>query len=846
MTKTIALSASSTNATFYDALCNNGPLSAYDIVSVSTSGNLFYEIPSCLATATSIKEINIDHMFVPTFAVLPNTLTLLNCITCKFGPNAATPSTSPTIATPYSASTSTDFDPSGNVVWDQVWLILPNLEWLTLGNGDLKGNLPASIPPKLLRFNLNGNMYLSGTIPPSLFSQFEGGTGAISAISVSFEVCSLSGQLPADLFAPFNGRALGGFFFDVQSNAITGSIPANFLTPLQSAATVSFAVLLANNQLSGPLPPNLFPSGLLSTVTGPYFMFDVSKNKLEGTLPEGFLSTLVRIQTLIFSVNQNLLSGQLPAALFGGDTWTSVALSLFTLNLAQNSFTGTIPPTLLTSSLQATNFTFSDIVTINLGGNRLTGSIPNLFSSESRILKKDATGTNRDALSPENGLSSFDGDDSSVIQTRSSAASYFLATLSAITLKLDLSDNLLTGTLPSNLLDFTALASSRLTMLLDHNQLSGTFPDTFSSVFPNPSDPSLASLIISAANNRFTGNAPTSCNGVREVSHNLHGNRLNGSISQVDLSCSKLTLNVSMNIKPIPAGLFDRPTLNLYASYTNLSGTIPTSMASSAASIDLSFTNIDFCTAPLIPSTAFYSPATCKLDATSAACACPSNYSACSLVCNAPMIPITPYSDNEPSSPPAYLPPTGCDLRTRPSPEFECINNVWVAISTTSPILTIPSGAGVIIVEGNVTSSTIIINGIGTAIMIGGCASNLSSVVIELSPEQVKQLESTKSLQTLLTLSNDSVSCSMDLNGVTLNTKSSGCRKVKTEKVVSGNTLGAYFTVNSSGCNTWWIVLVAVITGVVVIAVIIAVVSIVSLQRRRHQREKGHLGHIDE
>ena len=130
--------------------------------------------------------------------------------------------------------------------------------------------------------------------------------------------------------------------------------------------------------------------------------------------------------------------------------------------------------------------------------------------------------------------------------------------------------------------------------------------------------------------------------------------------------------------------------------------------------------------------------------------------------------------------------------------------------------------------------------------MIGGCSTNLSTIVIELSPEEVKQLQSTKSLQTFLTLSNLSVECSSSLEDVTLSTQvPDGCRKVETKKVVTdnGKTLGAYFTVDSSGCNRWWIILVSVIAALVVLGVVAAIVVRVVWLKKREERYSSRLDH---
>ena len=141
-----------------------------------------------------------------------------------------------------------------------------------------------------------------------------------------------------------------------------------------------------------------------------------------------------------------------------------------------------------------------------------------------------------------------------------------------------------------------------------------------------------------------------------------------------------------------------------------------------------------------------------------------------------------------------------------------------------TPTLTIPSGAGTVVVVGNLSSSTLIFHGTGSTIHINGSTVNLTIITLELDSNQVKNLGGQKVLQILVNTSGSS--SNTDLSLVNVNTKvTSGCRKVKSEKATfdGGKTLGVYLSVDSSGCNTWWIILVSVVVAVIVIAVVILI-----------------------
>ena len=173
-----------------------------------------------------------------------------------------------------------------------------------------------------------------------------------------------------------------------------------------------------------------------------------------------------------------------------------------------------------------------------------------------------------------------------------------------------------------------------------------------------------------------------------------------------------------------------------------------------------------------------------------------------------------------------YLPT--CQSTSQPSTEFICYNGTWVApTSVSAPTLVIPAGATTTIVNGNVSSTTLVFQGLGSTLTVYGCANNLTSITIELSPEELSLIETQKLSQSLLNLTGSNGSCS-DLSSITITAKlrKSNCKDVKAQQTTSEGQLSAVFSISSSRCRTWWIILVSVLCGLVLIAVIVFVIVV--------------------
>lgn len=149
-----------------------------------------------------------------------------------------------------------------------------------------------------------------------------------------------------------------------------------------------------------------------------------------------------------------------------------------------------------------------------------------------------------------------------------------------------------------------------------------------------------------------------------------------------------------------------------------------------------------------------------------------------------------------------------------------------------------------IVIEGNLTSSTVIFSSINSSIAVSGCFDGLKQVTLTLTQEDVEKLEKTPGksiLQTLLNLreSGSNSSCSsLSAVQVAISKQPDSCQKVKVDQAKSSSeaSLVAVFTLDRSQCNLWWIILVPVLSGLVIIAVVATIVVVLHLNAKKLER----------
>ncbi|XP_075108901.1 cuscuta receptor 1 [Nicotiana tabacum] len=256
---------------------------------------------------------------------------------------------------------------------------LPRLHTIDVSNNTLNGHIPTNFSsafPKINRLNMSQNL-IEGPIPS--------GVSGISLRIVDLSHNFLSGGVPSDLTSsPYL------LYLQLSNNRLKGQIfSKNF-----RSSTLSFLYVNGNN-FEGPLPSNIFFRDFIvldasnNNFSGEIprwirdnsnlLQLDLSKNHFEGSIPV----EICKLKSIkVLAMSENRLSGIIPSCvsglpldhihldnnkLGGGLEYLSNISSLITLDLGNNSFTGSIPHTI--GSLSNLNF-------LLLNHNQLEGNIP--------------------------------------------------------------------------------------------------------------------------------------------------------------------------------------------------------------------------------------------------------------------------------------------------------------------------------------------------------------------------------------------------------------------------------------------------------------------------------------
>lgn len=796
---------------------------------INAAGSNFFLIPPCLLeNATQLAEIHLSGVAVPDFRLFPSSLTKVQLfysqLSPALGPSAAptesSPSATPTesspsavptesspSATPTESSPSavpiespsaaptespsaapsplgTGFNPDGTLAWDELWQLFPVSTIFYFENCHLTGSLPTTIPYIVDEFSVNSNQ-LTGSVPPTIFSTKT--NLAANSMKLLARGNQLEGILPGDLFAAASVNSnIKVFNLDLTLNYLSGPFPTNLFAPISNALFVQ--IDLTNNHINGPLSDTMFPANMMD-YSAELLAVSLVANPIGGTIPPLLFYNYTPGPSFRFQVTSAGLTGELPPVLFPSGYYATAG-NYFDLAFTSNSLTGTIPEGWLSSTFSATSDLYS--FKLDIQSNGLHGPLPEdlLYRVVPAKRELNLPRTSQDTSTSLADDSSLVRDSSEADSTSNAQAVYYIT------------------------------VESELTILLGNNQLSGQLPPTFL---------------------QNVANGPGA-----QISVYLALNDFNGSIPETWQTFTLSTLDLSSNLElsgTIPPFLLNETGMRSFsAGNTALSGSIP-KLGVNMFVLDLRATEVDFCASAAYLANYNHE---CYLFDTNA-CDCPTSFAMCQLGCPTPTtVPTVPMEaptsvpTSEPtsnpttspiSSPSPISPPTtgSCPAATRPSLEFLCINGSWTAQSITAARLSVAANAGNIVIAGNLSSTRLEFGGLGTTIVVNGCANNLSSVSVDLDKSDAEKLDDTRVRQTLVNVvgsASGPTPCST-LNNVMLSSsvKSGGCKKVKNVKEVSndGKTLSAFFTLDASGCNTWWIILVSVIVAVIVIGVIIVV-----------------------
>ncbi|KAK9672278.1 hypothetical protein RND81_12G088600 [Saponaria officinalis] len=416
---------------------------------------------------------------------------------------------------------------------------------LGFGGNKLHGELPLNIGlklPHLVFLNLYSNQF-SGEIPSGI-------TNLINLEKLLLGGNELVGTIPRNL-----GRLQNLEWLLLHSNKLTSNIPDTF-TNLSRLSTL----FLYDNQLEGSIPSslgkcqNLLNLDLSSNHLNGTLIDDLFKGSakfvsvlLDGNLLEGIIPEEIGMQTNLveFSVSKNKLSGTIPDGLAECSSLNSLDMhsnffhggkipkhisnlvSLRILILHTNDLVGSIPNDFgKLQNLEILDFHF----------NRLSSSIPESFGNLSR-LSELYLGSNR--LEGSIPLSLRDCQNLLYINLSQNHLNGTLELFKGSTLlvNVDISDNLLKGSIPSeignqiNLVDFYAW----------ENKLSG--------IIPNELGRCLSLQMLDIHDNFFHGFIPTSFNTLDSLQLvDLSRNNLSGTIPNYFSNFSQLEwLNLSYN-----------------------------------------------------------------------------------------------------------------------------------------------------------------------------------------------------------------------------------------------------------------------------------------------------------
>lgn len=409
------------------------------------------------------------------------------------------------------------------------------LHYLDLSSNNFSGGFPTGIRNlqqlKTLNLQFNG---LWGDIQ-DLFSELRNVEHVDLSCnmffgSISMDIVNVSSLANTAQYLNLSHNRLEGEFFrddalvlfrnlrvlDLGNNQLSGELPDFGVLP-------SLQVLrLGNNQLFGSVPEELLESFI------PLQELDLSGNGFSGALHEINSTTLSTL-----NLSSNHLSGSIPFSLgqclkvdlsnniFTGDisimqNWDA---SLEIVDLSSNGLTGSIPN--LTAQ-------FQKLAILNLHNNSLVGSLPTVLGTFQSLSAVDLSLNKLDGPIPSNFFTSmtltnlnlsgnyFNG---SIPFQRSHASGFLTQPIYPMIESLDLSDNSLTGTLPSDIGNL-----GRLKLLnLAKNDLSGSIPNELSKL------DGLDYLDLSG--NNFTGQIPDKLPSSLKV-FNLTYNNLTGSIPE--------------------------------------------------------------------------------------------------------------------------------------------------------------------------------------------------------------------------------------------------------------------------------------------------------------------------
>uniref|UniRef100_A0A7N0REV1 non-specific serine/threonine protein kinase n=1 Tax=Kalanchoe fedtschenkoi TaxID=63787 RepID=A0A7N0REV1_KALFE len=482
---------------------------------------------------------------------------------------------------------------------------LPRLQYLNLTDNVLSGHIPVELMNcSDLRVIHIGSNNLTGSIPfevghlsglrsfmfekNSLTGSIPSSIGYLSELQLLWLPSNnLSGSIPSSIGNLSSLRLLCLLSnlgrLRLYNNRLSGTIPAS-LYNLSSAIEIS----VADNNLHGDFMPDsaLNVPNLISLIVG--------YNEFSGNFP----AALLNISTLrVFDAPSNNLTGQIPSNLgvlenlrrfnveynelgsgASGDleflTSLGNASFLSILGLQNNQFGGELPASFFNGSIQLTRLT--------LGSNRISGSIPDAIGKQTNLLQLGMENNDLSGVIPES-----------------------IGSLVALA-KLDFNGNRLTGSIPDSLGNLTRAIPFTLNqlnllqnLLLSQNKLTGKIPENFLNHFDQL-------IALDLHQNLLTGSLPSDIGKLKNLGDlSLFDNKLSGEIPVqlgectglefLDMSGNYLEGRIPSSLKELRALQFLDLSRGVHEVPLVESGSIPTELENLSLMwhLNLSFNNFE-------------------------------------------------------------------------------------------------------------------------------------------------------------------------------------------------------------------------------------------------------------
>ncbi|CAN6695978.1 unnamed protein product [Malus baccata var. baccata] len=400
---------------------------------------------------------------------------------------------------------------------------LSSLEAFAAYGNNLMGSIPSSLGQlKKLTFLSLGINNLSGVIPPSIYN-----LSTLQAFHVVFN--RIQGTLPSDL-----GETLPNIqVLNIAENQFTGSIPLSI-----SNATSVTTFHVGFNNLTGQVPKlqklhNLQHFNIQNTHLGSgkegdlNFLSDLTNateliwlimpvNNFRGTLPTSISNLSTTIER--FWVYTNQLDGSIPV---GMGKW----INLQSLAMKDNSFTGDIPSDI---------GELSRLAELDFSTNELTGSIPSSLGNLTKLGRLFLQINNLQGIIPSSlgEIQRLQNLDLSYSNLSGTGSPKVISLLSLVLInlfelvgqmispgELDISDNMLTGELPSSVGNCESLQ----VLHLQGNLFKGSIPSSMAAL--------RAIRDLDLSRNNLSGEIPQFLDGlVFLVNLNLSFNEFWGSV----------------------------------------------------------------------------------------------------------------------------------------------------------------------------------------------------------------------------------------------------------------------------------------------------------------------------